>query len=195
MPNLLVIHGSHRTNGITEQLATDALSQLEDAVTTEVIRVRDMTIDHCTACTACAHTGGCVLSDDMGLIYDAIQRSDAVLVTSPVYFNHITSRLKQVIDRLEPYFFRKMKLSIPHSIPSFYFVFSSGVKLKAETKAGIMQTMDILTKAFNGEVKDCIWVEETDQMGERDLVVENHQILNDLHEKLLENFNKIRAFG
>jgi multimeric flavodoxin WrbA len=40
-----------------------------------------------------------VIDDDMGLLYEAYDRCDAIIVASPVYYRNVTAQLKAVFDR------------------------------------------------------------------------------------------------
>jgi multimeric flavodoxin WrbA len=164
MKKILAIHGSHRPFGITKALADSIVLPLQDLVTIKAYDVQRMQVDHCLACLACAETGDCIIRDDMDSLYSDLEAADVVILTSPIYFNHISSRLKQVIDRLEPYFYRKMKLKIPPKPKLFFLVCSSGIEAKEASKTGIISTITILTKAFNSALNDVVWIEETDQL-------------------------------
>lgn len=175
MKKLLVIHGSHRALGITKTLSESILKPLKNQVDIQEFEAHQMQVDHCLACLACAETGDCILCDDMDPLYRTLEAADVVILTSPVYFNHVSSRLKQVIDRLEPYFYRKMKLKIPPKPKLFYLVCSSGILTKEASKAGIISTVTILTKAFNSELNDVVWIEETDTLDLESLSLRYHQ--------------------
>lgn len=45
----------------------------------------------------------CVIDDDMQEIYEEILKADKIVIASPIYMNHITGLLKNVIDRFNPF--------------------------------------------------------------------------------------------
>ena len=47
--------------------------------------------------------GYCIIEDDMQEIYEGILKSDKIIIATPVYMNHITGILKNVIDRFNPF--------------------------------------------------------------------------------------------
>ena len=53
----------------------------------------------CQACGPEPTTGWCVFHDDMDLVYPALERADALVVGSPIYFDSVSAQLKLVIDR------------------------------------------------------------------------------------------------
>lgn len=96
------IMGSARTGGNTDRLCTSAAEAMEDdGFDVSVFRPFGMHISHCTNCGGCDDTGVCVIDDDMYGIYAAIERSDVIVLCTPVHFSGVSSMLKQVIDRLQ----------------------------------------------------------------------------------------------
>ena len=55
-------------------------------------------------CDACADKlpEHCVIEDDMEVIYKSMIASGKIIIMSPIYMNHITGILKNMIDRLNP---------------------------------------------------------------------------------------------
>ena len=84
----------------------------------EVVSVRDVKVNPCLGCNACANerhesllsdgrvvtdegeaNGICVQKDDMPAIYEKMSQADMLVIASPVYFYGISAQLKAVIDR------------------------------------------------------------------------------------------------
>ncbi len=65
----------------------------------------DLNIKHCIGCNACQKNeeNKCILNDDMKAIYDNIDKCNKIIIMSPIYMNHITGILKNVIDRFNPF--------------------------------------------------------------------------------------------
>lgn len=63
------------------------------------IYCNDLIVKPCQACGPEPTTGYCVFHDDMDLVYQALERADAVAVGSPIYFDSVSAQLKLVIDR------------------------------------------------------------------------------------------------
>lgn len=47
--------------------------------------------------------GHCIVEDDMQEIYEQILKVDKIVIATPIYMNHITGLLKNVIDRFNPF--------------------------------------------------------------------------------------------
>ena len=81
--NVLVINGSYRDDGITDQAIEVAVATLKKAGTkTEVINLRDYPIEFCLNCRECTQQTGptpgkCVLVDGMQALIDKIEAADA----------------------------------------------------------------------------------------------------------------------
>lgn len=170
MKQILVIHGSHRRTSLTKSYVETLLNGLPSQQPVQVFSVCDVQMAHCTACLACEKTGECVLTDDLGAFYAMIEAADILLIDAPVYFNHLPSRLKQLIDRLEPFFNRKMRLGQTLRPKQLFMVFTSGALLKSAVKDGILSTMDLVAKSFGGSLGPVVWIEETDRMPFEDAI-------------------------
>lgn len=65
----------------------------------EHVRAYALAIKPCIACGPDATPGYCIFHDDMDAVYAALERSHAVAVGSPIYFDTVSAQLKLVIDR------------------------------------------------------------------------------------------------
>lgn len=70
-----------------------------------LISLADTNIKNCIGCNICQKNedNKCVLNDEMKSIYENIDKCDKIIMMSPIYMNHITGILKNVIDRFNPY--------------------------------------------------------------------------------------------
>jgi multimeric flavodoxin WrbA len=100
---IVAICGSPRSNGNTATLIEALLEGSRElgATTTRLDPAR-MNIGDCDADRACLESAeaGCILQDDMQQVYEALQRADAWVFGTPVYFWNVAAPLKRVIDRL-----------------------------------------------------------------------------------------------
>ena len=63
------------------------------------LHCNDLIVKSCQACGPEPTTGYCVFHDDMDLVYQALERADALVVGSPIFFDSVSAQLKLVIDR------------------------------------------------------------------------------------------------
>ena len=106
---VLGINGSPRKDGNSGLLLDEALRSASECGA-DVIRidVSDLDISGCRSCWSCEESGECVVQDDMTKVYDVLLRADALIVVSPVYFSGPTGQLKQLIDRCNCLWNRKL---------------------------------------------------------------------------------------
>ena len=67
-----------------------------------LVSLSELQIKYCLGCNACQKNKD-NSNDDMKIIYNHIEKSDKIIIMSPVYMNHITGILKNVLDRFNPY--------------------------------------------------------------------------------------------
>ncbi len=99
-----VMRASPRKRGNTNWLTDIVVSELRaggcDVIEFELF---DMTIKPCTACRWCQkdwNSVSCFQKDDMQPIFDAIMKSDTILLSTPIYSWYCTPPMKAMLDRL-----------------------------------------------------------------------------------------------
>jgi multimeric flavodoxin WrbA len=94
------IVGSPRAGGNCEILTRRCLDILETyEIETELVCLAGMDIQGCTACEACKGGELCTVEDDLWPLYEAMKRSDVIIVSSPTYFGSATPELMAALDR------------------------------------------------------------------------------------------------
>lgn len=95
----LFINGSNRKKNSYRFLKD--LMEKDD----KLISLSEKNIKYCLGCNSCIKKlpNYCVLKDDMKELYDSILEADKIIIMSPIYMNHVTGILKNVIDRLNPF--------------------------------------------------------------------------------------------
>lgn len=100
---IMILNASPRKGGNTEAMGKALITGAEGAGhMVEKIDVCRLSINPCSGCYGCAMGKGdpCVQKDDMKIVYEALDRADAVVFASPLYWWHFTAQMKTVIDRL-----------------------------------------------------------------------------------------------
>ena len=71
----------------------------------KLITLANKNIKYCLGCSSCLNKldRHCIQKDDMQEIYKSILESDKIIIASPIYMNHISGILKNVIDRFNPF--------------------------------------------------------------------------------------------
>ena len=97
---VLVLKGSPRENGNSNMLVGQVERGAREAgAEVESLRLHRMDIHPCDACDVCQETGVCIVKDDMQKVYPLLEKADAIVIASPVYWFTISAQAKLCIDR------------------------------------------------------------------------------------------------
>lgn len=71
----------------------------------EELELGKLEINHCTGCFSCwkATPGQCAIKDDMESVRRKIIESDVIILSFPLYFFGVPSKMKTMLDRLLPF--------------------------------------------------------------------------------------------
>ncbi|SIS58704.1 flavodoxin family protein [Neptunomonas antarctica] len=109
MTKILVINGSYRSDGITDQAINVMVLALREAnADVDVVLLREYPIEFCLNCRECTQQKGsvpgkCVQQDAMQALVDKIERADAYILASPTNFGSVTAIFKRFMERLVVY--------------------------------------------------------------------------------------------
>ncbi|MCF8474823.1 MAG: flavodoxin family protein [Emcibacter sp.] len=107
--NILVINGSYRDDGITDQtIEIMVQSIMESGARADVVYLRDYPIGFCLNCRECTQTSGvlpgkCVQQDGMEDLISRIEQASAYIIASPTNFGSVTAIFKRFMERLVVY--------------------------------------------------------------------------------------------
>jgi multimeric flavodoxin WrbA len=94
------IVGSPRRNGNTEILVDEVLKAAEEnGASAQKVILSKLDISPCRACDVCRKTGKCVQQDDMVELFAQIEKSDVLVLGTPVYWWGPTAQFKAFLDR------------------------------------------------------------------------------------------------
>lgn len=97
---ILVLKSSPRKNGNSNTLAKRLEAGAKEAgAEVESLMLHHMDIRPCDACDTCQETGVCIIGDDMQKIYPLLEKADAIVLASPIYYFTINAQAKLCIDR------------------------------------------------------------------------------------------------
>lgn len=103
----LVINGSLKGEASHSMMvARKFVEGIREATGTKVrsLELGQMDINHCRGCFACwkVTPGTCAIRDDMDIIKDAILESDIIVLSFPLYFFGMSSKMTTMLNRLLP---------------------------------------------------------------------------------------------
>jgi multimeric flavodoxin WrbA len=97
---VLVLKGSPRENGNSNTLVEQVIVGAKEAgADVESFMLHHMDIRPCDACDVCQETGMCIIKDDMQTLYPLLEKTDAIVIASPVYWFTLSAQAKLCIDR------------------------------------------------------------------------------------------------
>lgn len=110
MANWVILVGSPYDQGKCSSAArriADALREHGSCVA--LFSCARIAVHGCIGCDRCKESFTCIYSDDFTCISSALDEADAVLVVSPIYFAGVPSQFKAVLDRFQPYFWKRQQ--------------------------------------------------------------------------------------
>jgi multimeric flavodoxin WrbA len=120
MTRILVINGSHRDDGITDQAVEVAVKALHArGAEVETILLREYPIEFCLNCRECTQKEGvtpgeCVHHDSMSALVEKIEQSDGYILASPTNIGTVTAIFKRFMERLIVYALWPWGMHVPH---------------------------------------------------------------------------------
>lgn len=112
--SILIVNGSPKKGRNTDYLMELAIEVLKrEALDFEVIDIKTMRFEGCHNCGYCSKVGYCFQKDDLTPIYKKIDESDGTIVLSPVFFDGVPGKLKEMIDRTQAFYASKYILKEP----------------------------------------------------------------------------------
>ena len=131
----LIINGSPHKNGTTKR----ALKEIQNTLETEGVECETYDLSReitgCTACGFCKKNGKCIKDDDVNILSSAFEKSDALIIGSPVYYAAPNGSIISLLDRLF------------HSA-NFDKTMKVGASVVVARRGGLSSTYDVLNKYF-----------------------------------------------
>jgi len=94
------ISGSPNVGGNNEKLINMALVIAEErGFETDKILLSKLNVIPCNDCGICRKEKNCPIKDDSAMVNEKLEASDAIIVSSPVFFGCVTAQLKALFDR------------------------------------------------------------------------------------------------
>jgi multimeric flavodoxin WrbA len=100
------ILGTYRKDGVINAAVEEILASAREAgAETTKIYLIDRHVEFCTNCRVCTQQEGdsrgqCLLEDDIKELLDELERSDSIVLASPMNFWTVTAVMKRFIERL-----------------------------------------------------------------------------------------------
>lgn len=98
---VLMINGSPRNEGNTT-IALEEMRKVfeKNSVEVEIIQIGQMAIHGCISCNYCYKNGKCAFNDIVNQLNEKFEKSNGLVVASPVYYASANGTLISLLDRL-----------------------------------------------------------------------------------------------
>ncbi len=94
------LSGSPVRGGNTETALRAVLEGASGAgAESELVRLYEMDIAPCDGCDSCLAGRGCVIGDQGNALFERLERADAIVFASPVYWYTVSGPMKDLVDR------------------------------------------------------------------------------------------------
>lgn len=112
--NILVLTGSHRRGGNSDQLADAFIAGAQQAGHTTVKYITaDKKIKGCIDCKTCFTKGvACSVPDDFNELAPLVEQTDMIVFATPLYWFSFPAQLKAAIDKFFSFFIGKRPLKV-----------------------------------------------------------------------------------
>jgi len=103
---VIAVNGSPRKKWNTAILLEKVLEGASSkGAETELVHLYDLEYKGCISCFACKTRGGesygkCAVRDDLQPIFQEIEKADALVLGSPIYFGAVTGQIRSFLERL-----------------------------------------------------------------------------------------------
>lgn len=101
MADIILLSGSPRTNGNTEQVLRACMEEIEKCgLEPGLVTLAGKDVYGCKACYACRGTGKCILEDCVNELADKLRRAKGFIYASPVYFGTARGDMMNLLQRI-----------------------------------------------------------------------------------------------
>jgi multimeric flavodoxin WrbA len=103
---IIGINASPRKRANTQTLVEAILNgAAEKGAEIRLVNLRELNMHGCLGCEECKkHLGKCVQKDDLTILLQEMTTYDAIVMGTPVYWYHVSSQFKMLVDRLYSFF-------------------------------------------------------------------------------------------
>ena len=113
MKKVVVIHASKRKRNTYGLLVQIQQLLVNEGMEVEIVQLYDQHMEDCIGCEQCILNGACIRADDMNSIMAMLAAADGIILSSPVYLQQVSSKLKTLIDRTCMWFHRPVLYGKP----------------------------------------------------------------------------------
>lgn len=153
--NILVLTGSPRQGGNSDQLADAFIRGIQQAGHTSVkFSTADKHIKGCIDCKTCFSRGSaCSIPDDFALLAPLVEQADMVVFATPLYWFTFPAQLKAAMDKFYSFLIGKKPLKVKECV-----LLVSGGGKELRTYDGIVKSYQLAAEFLHWQDRGVIIV-------------------------------------
>ncbi|HNX99213.1 MAG: flavodoxin family protein [Oscillospiraceae bacterium] len=113
MKKVIALHASRRKMNTYGLLVQIQQKLAQNDVEMEILSLYDYNIQDCLGCEKCILQGDCVRHDDVEFLMNKLEEADGIILSSPVYLQQVSGKLKSFIDRTCKWYHRPVLYGKP----------------------------------------------------------------------------------
>lgn len=113
MKNVIALHASKRKMNTYKLLVQIKQELAQNDVEVEILSLYDFNIQDCLECEKCIIHDDCVHHDDVEILMNKMMSADGIILSSPVYLQQVSGKLKSFIDRTCKWYHRPVLYGKP----------------------------------------------------------------------------------
>ncbi len=178
---ILVLNGSPNKDSQTLKITKRLFDKKTELI--KIVNLYSQKFDSCDDCGYCNNKIGCKIKDDMDDIYDLLEKSTTLVISSPIYFGCLSDVTMKAINRFQRYYNQKFSLKdndLP-SVENLVLVATQGGSDK-RMFSGAKETMRIMSILFEPKKYLEILVPNADRVDPLTLRKTHSQIKNTIRQ-------------
>lgn len=110
---VLAISGSPRKGNTQELLKKAVEGAVREGGEVKEVFLSELNYSGCMECGGCDETGVCIIEDDLKYFYQDLMEAQVIILSAPIFFAHLPSQVKAMIDRFQAWWIAKYVLKKP----------------------------------------------------------------------------------
>lgn len=113
LKKVIVLHASKRKMNTYRLLVQIKQELSQNDVEVEILSIYDFNIQDCVGCEKCIGNDECMHHDDVEILMNKMMSADGIILSSPVYLQQVSGKLKSFIDRTCKWYHRPVLYGKP----------------------------------------------------------------------------------
>jgi len=100
---IIAISGSHRDSNTDSALRQVIEGCKKEGAQVRLVFLREVKFQQCCGWSDCYYKNYCIVKDALSPLFNDMDKADAFILATPVYFDNVSGFMKNFMDRSNPY--------------------------------------------------------------------------------------------